>query len=101
MGMEISFDLLEPVEERGGWEEGTFRLVGGEWQVFVVAQNEGEGEREVIRKCVWPSRVAGLYANLSIERGRLERRVVVEVLMEAYGAERWVEVCGPNSLELR
>ncbi len=96
MTAEISFDLV--AEEDMEFEEGTFRLPGGEWQVFIVSKRPAVVPE--VKPTRWDSGVSGVFVAFPVE-ARLDRSAVGLLLGEALGVSGWVEVCGPDSMDLR
>lgn len=97
MRAEISYDLV--MEDAMPFAEGTFRLPGGEWQVFIFSRLHAT-ERPVWRHDRWESGVHGIVVAFPNERA-LNKAAVTEVLTDATGATEWVEVRGPDSIQLR
>jgi hypothetical protein len=93
---EISFDLV--MKPDMGFVEGTFRLTGGEWQVFVFKR--GDVAEPQCRPSRWDSGVSGLvvtYPRVAV----LNRASVERVLSSALAVQSWFLVRGPDSMQLR
>lgn len=97
MRAEISYDLV--MEDEMSFAEGAFRLPGGEWQVFIFSRLDAT-ERPTWRYDQWESGVRGIVIAFPNERV-LNKASVTEVLTDATGATEWVEVRGPDSMQLR
>jgi hypothetical protein len=93
---EISYDLV--MEEDMQFVEGTYRIGGGDWRVFIV--KKAPIPQSEVAPCQWESGVAGVTITMD-ESIRLNKRVVEEVLMAWLGVEKWNEVRGPDSMDLR
>lgn len=93
---EISYDLV--MEDEMPFVEGTYRLAGGEWQVFIFVRREVD-EPE-ITEATWRSGVTGLH--LAYPRERLLNQSVVESLLSSHlSVEHWKVVRGPDSIMIR
>jgi hypothetical protein len=98
MRAEISYDLV--MSDDMAFVEGTYRLPGGEWQVFIVSAFEREvSESEVIPQ-VWPSGVTGVFI-LFPRHERINQAAVERVLSAALGVSEWVQARGPDSMQIR
>jgi hypothetical protein len=98
MRAEISFDLM--MTEAMEFVEGTYRLPGGDWQVFIFGPDSRVAEPVVTTGGRWKSGVTGVFVAWP-EGMRLNKGVVLRMLSEALGVAEWVEVAGPDSMELR
>jgi hypothetical protein len=78
--------------------EGTYRLPGGEWEVFVFVRRDAT--EPSWKPSRWESGVAGIVVEYPRGR-RLNKVAVEEVLSAALGVKEWVEVGGPDSMRLR
>ena len=96
MQAEISYDLV--MEEDMAFVEGTYRLPKGEWQVFIFSRGAVLGSQA--EHCTWESGISGVFVRFP-EAGRLDKKVVEQVLGQALGVEEWREVPGPDSMQLR
>jgi hypothetical protein len=94
---QISYDLV--MEEDMRFVEGTYRLPGGEWQVFIFSRFEDVGE-PVVRHGQWDSGVTGIFVRFP-KSGRLGKAEVEQVLAAAAGVDGWTEMRGPDSMLLR
>lgn len=97
MRAEISYDLV--MEAEMSFAEGTFRLPGGEWQVFVFVRRNVT-ERPIWWRSQWESGATGVTVAFPNEHV-LNRGAVEAVLSDVTGATEWVEVRGPDSIQLR
>lgn len=96
MRAEISYDLV--MEEEMSFVEGTFRLPGGEWQVFIFLRRDVT--EPAWRRSRWDSGVTGVV--VEYPNGRVLNKAVVEtVLAGVLAVTEWVEVRGPDSMRLR
>jgi hypothetical protein len=96
---EISFDLV--MEEDMPFVEGCYRLCDGEWHVFMVRHSRGGTDSVGIRRnLTWKSGVAGLNVIVRDEE-RINKGTVFRLLPDALGATEWLEVHGPDSMQLR
>jgi hypothetical protein len=93
---EISYDLI--MDDDMDFVEGTYRLTGGDWQVVIVSRRDVAEPEVVSTRC--QSGVSGMFVRFP-RCGRLNREVVEKVLGEALGVSEWVEVRGPDSMQLR
>jgi hypothetical protein len=102
MCAEISFDTIIPVEGTSNIE-GCFRLAGEDWQVFYFC-HDLNGQVCVgparVRRGTWRSGITGVQGHFP--RGQvLDKILVCEILSEILGVHQWIEVQGPDSLELK
>ena len=97
MRAEISYDLV--MEEEMAFVEGAFRLLGGAWQVFIFTRLNA-ADRPIWRHDQWESGATGVVVTFPSERA-LNKAAVEAVLSEALGVAEWVEVRGPDSMQLR
>lgn len=93
---EISFDLV--MEEDMEFVEGTFRLPGFWWQVFIFSRSDVEELQ--ITPSTWDSGVTGVFVRFSRSE-RLDQAAVERVLSASLGVNEWVVVRGPDSMHLR
>lgn len=98
MRVEISFDLV--MEEEMAFVEGTYRLPGEDWQVFIFGPDSRVREPVVRTGGRWASGVTGVFVAWPAGM-TLNKAVVLRMLSEALGVAEWVEVSGPDSMELR
>lgn len=93
---EISFDLV--AGEDNEFEEGTYRLSGGEWRVFIFSKRPVTAPE--VRPTTWDSGATGVWVAFPTDKA-LNRSEVKRLLGEALGVEDWSEVNGPDSMALR
>ena len=96
MNGEISFDLV--MEEDMDWVEGTYRIEDRDWQVFIFL--EKPVSKVEVREYVWRSGVTGVTV-MCPEPANLNVEIVKRTLSEALGVDAWVEVRGPDSINIR
>ena len=97
MKAEISFDLV--MEEEMEFVEGTYRIAGQEWQVFIFGPDSSVKSPKITFGN-WESGITGLFVAWP-KSLRLNKAVVLHTLSEALGAAEWEEVRGPDSIMLR
>jgi hypothetical protein len=97
MKAEISFDLI--MEDSMDFVEGTYRLPGCEWQVFVFSPDAVQSP-EVSTEGKWASGVTGVLVRFP-ESEKLNKGAVTRILSEVLGVTEWNEVRGPDSIQLR
>jgi hypothetical protein len=98
MRAEISYDLV--MEDDMDFVEGTYRLPGREWQVFIFGPDASASRPEVSACGKWQSGVTGVFVKCPPAL-RLNKGVVLAILSEALGVTQWEEVRGPDSIQLR
>ncbi len=99
MKAEITFDLV--MHEFMPAAEGCYRLSDNIWCVFFFYVCPEEGEFIGIKKnLVWDSGVTGLNAFFP-EGTNLNKALILETLSRELGVTEWVEVRGPDSIDLR
>ena len=99
MKAEITFDLV--MEEDNSFVEGCYRLGGGVWQVFIFWKSkEVQDAADVKKGIVWKSGVTGLNVILPCD-AKLNKTTVVQTLSVVLGVTEWLEVRGPDSMQLR
>jgi hypothetical protein len=87
------------MDDELSFAEGAFRLPCGEWQVFIFSRPNAT-ERPAWRHDQRESGVRGIV--VAFPNGRvLNKAAVTEVLTDATGATEWIEVRGPDSMQLR
>ena len=96
MRAEISYDLV--MDDDMQFVEGTYRLPGADWQVFIFSSRE-MNEPEVMHQ-FWESGVTGVFVRFP-RCERLNRTAVERVLSNALGVSEWAQVRGPDSMQLR
>ncbi len=97
MRAEISYDLV--MEDDMEFVEGTYCLPGSEWEVFIFTQLLSVRRPEV-RRSVWQSGASGIVA-LFPKPTSFDKDVVKQVLSKSLSVQGWVEVRGPDSINLR
>lgn len=95
-GAEISFDLV--MEDDMSFAEGTYRVRGGEWHVFIFSRHDGEEIHSTFEE--WPSGFKGRVVRMP-HGVKLNREVVKQILGEILYVTDWQEVRGPDSMNLR
>jgi hypothetical protein len=93
---EISYDLVMKDEMR--FVEGTFRIDGGEWQVVIFGR--GSVQDFVVKQCTWDSGVSGIYVSVP-PSALLNKEIVERILKNWSNVPHWIEVRGPDSMQLR
>ncbi|MBI5723961.1 MAG: hypothetical protein HZA50_08395 [Planctomycetes bacterium] len=97
MKAEISFDLI--MEENMSFVEGTYRLLGGDWQVFIFSRSP-TSQPEIDTTVKWKSGATGVRVIFPKSK-KLNKSVVIKVLSQSFGVTEWQEVHGPDSMQLR
>jgi hypothetical protein len=100
---EISFDTV--VSESGQPHvEGCYRIGANDWKVFYFTQrHKGRwwSEDPIVRTdVVWPSGVSGVDAVFPVNVV-LNKKFIKSILSDILGCVDWVEVLGPDSLQLK
>lgn len=93
---EISFDLA--MEDDMSFVEGTYRLRQGEWRVFIFSRYDGKQVLSSSQQ--WESGVGGWRIQTPQEL-KLNRESVMQILGDLLYVEQWLEVRGPDSMNLR
>ena len=96
MDAEISYDLV--MQEDMDFAEGTFRISGYEWQVFIVTR--GPVAEPDLRRVEWESGATG-YVITFPQNSKSNAPVIEQILGRALGVSRWNMVRGPDSMKLR
>lgn len=96
MQAEISYDLV--MEDEMSFVEGAYRLPGDEWQVFIFGKHKLQDPQ--VMKSRWDSGVTGLVFHVPRSHS-LNKKIVEGMLSAALGVSDWLEVCGPDSMQLR
>jgi len=96
MQAQISYDLV--MEEEMSFVEGTYRLPGHDWQVFIFSRKPIVTPE--IQPTTWDSGVTGVFVGFP-EGNRLNRSVVEQLLSEQFDVDEWIEVSGPDSIQIR
>lgn len=94
---EISFDLV--MEDDMSFAEGSYRLPGGDWEVFIFSRYSG-ARPEVDTSVKWGGGNTGVVVRLP-QNEKLNKAVVLRTLSESLGVVDWREVRGPDSMQLR
>lgn len=95
---EISFDLV--MEDDMAFVEGCYRLDDRIWHVFMFRKSRGFEEIGIKRNLVWDSGVTGLNVIVADDE-KLNKPMVLQILAKALDVAEWVEVYGPDSMQLR
>ena len=93
---EISYDLR--MDDNMAFVEGTFRLAGGDWQVFIFSCNPLD--HAVIIPTQWENGVSGIVVRFP-KSEILSKTTVQRILSETMCVTDWIEVSGPDSMQLR
>ncbi|HEX5270563.1 MAG TPA: hypothetical protein VFW33_08765 [Gemmataceae bacterium] len=93
---EISYDLV--MGDDMDFVEGTYRLSGGEWRVFICSKRDTEEVNWKMSE--WESGVTGVVFFLP-RAFRLNKQTVLALISQALGVETWSDVRGPDSMTLR
>jgi len=97
MRAEISFDLV--MTDAMSFVEGTYRLPGGDWQVFIFHPDSSVTRpRPTTGK--WASGVSGVFVAWPESR-TLDKTAVLKTLSDQLNVTEWTEVSGPDSMDLR
>ena len=97
MSAEISFDLI--TEGDMDFAEGTYRLPGSHWQVFIFSRRPIQ-KPEINADAKWTSGVTGISVHFP-ESQKLDKATVIGILSEELGVAEWKEVRGPDSMQIR
>jgi hypothetical protein len=98
MRAEISYDLL--MDDDMEFVEGAYRLLGGDWQVFIVSAFDRDVPEPQVVPQRWENGVSGVFVRLP-RAVRINADAVERVLSAALGVSEWVRVRGPDSMQLR
>jgi hypothetical protein len=98
MRVEISYDLV--MDDDMPFVEGTFLLPGGAWQVVIFSAFERDMPEPEVVPQVWVSGVTGVFVRYP-RHARLNQAAVERVLSAALGVTEWVQVRGPDSMQIR
>jgi hypothetical protein len=93
---EISFDLI--MEDEMAFAEGTYRMRGGDWHVFIFSRHDGDGIRSAFNE--WSSGVTGRVVRVP-QNAKLNRQTIKQILGDILYVNEWLEVRGPDSMNLR
>lgn len=96
MRAEISYDLV--MEDEMSFVEGTYRLPGHEWQVLIFSR--GPVASPDIESATWASGVTGVSVKFP-EDAPLNQSVVEQLPGDRFGVDEWIEVRGPDSIQIR
>jgi hypothetical protein len=96
MRAEISYDLV--MDDDMLFVEGAFRLEGSHWQVVIVSRCDVDEPQVVPQR--WENGVTGVFIRYP-RADRLNRTRVERLLSVVLGVSEWVEVRGPDSMQLR
>jgi hypothetical protein len=94
---EISYDLM--MEDELDFVEGTYRLPGGDWQVFVT--HSGNVPEVEVKPQVWDSGIRGVVIHFPLKNRKLNRTAIEAKLSDYFDTQTWKEVRGPDSIQLR
>jgi hypothetical protein len=97
MKAEISFDLV--MEDVMSFVEGTYRLPGGDWRVFIFGPDSSVTSPEA-KAGKYANGVAGVFVGWP-ESLTLNKVAVLRTLSELLDVTEWTEVRGPDSMDLR
>jgi hypothetical protein len=98
---EISFDT--GLEADNGIIEGSYRVPGQFWQVFLLRKESTPGESAPELRHhfgVWPSGITGIEFDVPGD-AVLDREYLLRAFASIFGTDDWVEVRGPDSLLMR
>jgi hypothetical protein len=98
MRAEISYDLV--MDDDMEFVEGTYRLPGQDWQVVIVSAFDRDVPEPQVVPQRWKSGVSGVFIRLP-RAERINAVTVERVLSEVLGVLEWVQVRGPDSMQLR
>lgn len=99
---EISFDLL--LEDDHNFMEGSYRLPGEFWKVFIFNKDEVPALRfrpeRWERGSEWERDIDGIVIRFP-RSSRMGREALLHAMSRAFGVTDWVQVQGPDSMMLR
>ena len=95
---EVTFDLI--MGDDMPFVEGCYRLADGIWHVFMFRKSRGLEKVGTKRDLVWKSGVTGLNVILA-DDVLLNKSVVLQTLSSILDVTEWIEVRGPDSMQLR
>jgi hypothetical protein len=93
---EISYDLV--MDDNMLFVEGCYRIPGGEWQVIIISRRPVSLPE--IKPQKWESGVTGIFVAFP-KTIPLNKAVVERLLTEHLGMKEWIEVRGPDSIQIR
>lgn len=96
MNGEISFDLV--MESNMDFIEGTYRVDGGPWNVFIFKRDGIETPQ--IAPARWDSGVEGVLIRYP-RTATLDKDTAQSILGTWLNVSTWFEVKGPDSMNLR
>jgi hypothetical protein len=96
MRAEISYDLVMNVDME--FVEGTYRLPNAGWQVLIASKRDIH-EVELVQQ-VWESGATGVLLRFPASK-QLNAEAIERVLSVSFGVSDWVQVHGPDSMQLR
>ena len=94
---EISHDLIDEPAMR--FMEGSFRIDGGPWRVYIFSTFKDVSE-PFVAEGTWKNGVLGVQVDYPRHLA-LDRDAVCRVLGERFGVTEWTTVKGPDSMTLR
>ena len=97
MHAEISYDFV--MTDQMSFVEGTYRLPGREWQVFIFGPDSSVTHPQAITG-KWESGITGVFVKWPPSL-TLNKKSVVELMSAQHGVSEWTEVRGPDSMQLR
>ena len=96
MTAQLSYDLV--MEDDMSFVEGTYRLPGRDWEVFIFRKSDIYLPEIKFGK--WSSGVSGITVKLP-RAAKLNASTVDEILKKELQVDEWVVVRGPDSMVLR
>jgi hypothetical protein len=97
MKAEISFETI--VSDTGSRHiEGCYRLEGSDWRVFYATQVYHGGPR--VFPATWQSGIIGVQIHHPMDQV-LNKQSVKDALATALTVSKWLEVRGPDSLQMK
>jgi hypothetical protein len=93
---EISYDLV--MDDDMDFVEGTYRLDGGEWQVFIFSKCPVQ--QPIWKPWPWESGVSGIVLHVPLT-AVLNMASVEKLLTQALGVRTWERARGPDSMQIR
>lgn len=98
MKPELSFDLV--MEEDMPFAEGSYRLNDGPWKVFIFSKSTEIDTVKIDGSFVWQSGAKGHIITLPIS-AQINKLTIANILSNILQVESFIEVNGPDSIELR
>ena len=96
MEADICYDLL--MEDDMDFIEGTFRLPGSDWKVFIVMKRQVS--RPDIAETEWANGASGLIITVPVSL-QLNKQILEYEMGKHLGVARWHETRGSDSMSLR